>query len=89
MLLTLAGIFLIFALIAYLVGEMQEKVQRNEAIRYQNDQQVQKEQWNQERARLYFRSEQSRQERAELLDQYKTIIQSLRRIEKAVEPASK
>lgn len=89
MLLTVAGIFLIFALIAYLVGEMQQKIQRDEAIRHQNGQRVQEEQWNQERARLYSQSEQTRQERAALLDQYKTIVQSLRRIETAVEPASK
>ena len=73
-------------MISFTIDEFREKTQRQEAIfREQSTLRAQDVRLIQERARLDSRQEREVQDRADLRSQFNTIIQSLQRIEKAVQ----
>jgi hypothetical protein len=90
LLLVIAAILSLFAFGSYLIGDFRDKAQRREMIaREQGTLHTNNAQLIQERATLESRNDREVQERAELRSQYGAIIDSLRRIEKAVQSASR
>jgi hypothetical protein len=85
-LLIIAAALASFAMIAYTIGDFTEKARRQESIlREQSMLRSQDVQLIQERVKLDFRTEREAQERADLRNQYNTIIKALQRIENAVQ----
>jgi hypothetical protein len=88
-LLIIAGALASFAMFAYTIADFTENTRRQEAIlREQSTLRAQDVQLIQERAKLDFRNEREIQERADLRNQFNTIIKSLERIETAVQTSS-
>jgi hypothetical protein len=85
-LLIIASVLSLFAIISFTVDEFREKAERQDAIlRERSALRAQDVRLIQERARLDSRQEREVQDRADLRGQFNTIIQSLQRIEKAVQ----
>ncbi len=85
-LLIIAGVLSLFAIISFTINEFREKAQRQEAILPRAERCMSQDvRLIQERARLDSRQEREVQDRANLRSQFNTIIQSLQRIEKAVQ----
>ena len=85
-LLIIACVLSLFAIISFTINEFREKALRQEAIfRERSALRAQDVRLIQERARLDSRQEREVQDRADLRSQFNTIIQSLQRIEKAVQ----
>jgi hypothetical protein len=85
-LLIIATVLSLFAIISFTFDEFREKAGRQDAIlRERSALRAQDVRLIQERARLDSRQEREVQDRADLRGQFNTIIQSLQRIEKAVQ----
>ncbi len=85
--LALAAGLSLFAFVTYSIRDFDERTQKQEAVvRGQNALRAQEARLTQERAKLDSRNERDLRERAELRDEFSTIIQLLRRIEKAAQP---
>jgi hypothetical protein len=86
LLLILAGIMLFLAVVAYLISDAEENLQRGEAVLYGREAlQVQKEQAIEDRKTFEAQSDRMNEERAELHSQQDTIIKALRRIEESLD----
>jgi hypothetical protein len=89
-LLILAAVLSLSAIISSLIDDFRVKAQRQEAIvREQGALRAQDVELSQERTTLVSRNPRETLERAELVNQYNTIIQSLQRIENAVQTSSR
>jgi hypothetical protein len=85
-LLVIASVLSLFAIISFTINEFREKAQRQEAIfRERSVLRAQDVRSIQERAQLDSRQGREVQDRADLRSQFNAIIQSLQRIEKAVQ----
>ena len=89
LLLILAGILLLLAVVAYLISDAEENLQRKEADLHGREAlRVQKEQAIEERKAYQAESNRMNKERAELHSQQDAIIKSLKRIEETLERLS-
>ncbi len=89
LLLILAGILLLLAVVAYLISDAEENLQRNEAVLHGREAlRVQKEQAIEDRKTYQAQSDRINKERAELHSQQDAIIKALKRIEDSLEAAS-
>ncbi len=87
-LLILAGIMLFLAVVAYLISDAEDYLQRKEAALLGREAfRVQKEQAIEDRKTYQADSDRMNKERAELLSQQYAIIESLKRIEESLEAA--
>jgi arginine/ornithine N-succinyltransferase beta subunit len=89
-LLIIAGILAFFAVVAYVIGDFKDRAQRRDAIlREQGFERARVVRLFDDRAQLDSRDDKVTRDRADLHGQYNTIIQSLQRIEKAVQSPSR
>jgi hypothetical protein len=71
-------------MIAYVIGEAQQWADRRETIAALKSQRTEEEHFSQSQRRLY---EENKDQRAELLRQYTSILERLQQIEKTVAPS--
>jgi hypothetical protein len=88
-LLSLAGVLLLLAVVAYLISEAEDTLQRKKsALRSQEALRIQEERAIADRKVYEAENEEIKKERAKLDSQQNVIIKSLKRIEAALETAA-
>ncbi len=86
LLLILAGIMLVLAVVAYLISDAEENLQRSEAVLHGREAlRVQKEQAIEDRKTFEAQRDRMTKERAELHSQQDAIIKALKRIEESLD----